>query len=620
MVAQTCKELQETNNRQQHEIDTLHSKNDASGSNTGGFHTGGRDSNQFHRMPKLDFPRFDGDNPKSWIRKCEYYFQMHNTHELHKTRMAAIHLDGKSTKWYDNFCLNKADIPWKYFCDNVCARFENPAQDNGLSNKLSQLTIVDAYFEEFEYNKALLLGVHHDFPESYFIVSFIGGLKEELRNSVLMFDPKTQLHAFSLTRMQERTIIMQHKSSKPTPKFFSPSNSSTKSYSPATTSQKSPFIPPTGTTSNPPTKPIQNLPFKRLTPEQVQARKAQGLCFNCDEAHKRGHVCKQQYFCVLIGEEDEEMYDTGGETTHETDEDPPLESDMEIPLHALTGNLSGDTIRIPGFIKKKAISILIDTGNTDSFIDSSLAASLQCSITQTGNLLVRVSNCDKTVSSGVCSQLDWIMQGHKFCGDLRLLPLGGCDIVLGADWLRNLGDVLFNLSKLCISFKHKGNKITLTGIQHKTSLSMMSGSALKKFFRNIVMEFTPPPIANLLTEFSDVFTDKTTLPPQRNLDHQIPLKPNSEPVNLRPYRCPYIQKSIVENLVTEMLHSGIIQPSHSSFASPILLVKKKDNTWIFCVDYKKLNNITIKDKFPIPIIDEMLDELHGSKFFTKIEL
>ncbi|XP_026443343.1 uncharacterized protein LOC113343331 [Papaver somniferum] len=156
---------------------------------------------------------------------------------------------------------------------------------------------------------------------------------------------------------------------------------------------------------------------------------------------------------------------------------------MEISLHALTGIISDDTIRIPRSINKKNISILIDTGSTNSFIDSALAKELKCPVEQTASLLVTVENCDKTISSGICSQLNWSMQRHKFCGDLRLLPLGGRDIVLGADWLRNLGDVLFNLSKLCITFKYKGKKITLTGVQHKPSLSMMSGSAVKKFFQ-----------------------------------------------------------------------------------------------------------------------------------------
>jgi len=130
----------------------------------------------------------------------------------------------------------------------------------------------------------------------------------------------------------------------------------------------------------------------------------------------------------------------------------------------------------------------------------------------------------------------------------------------------------------------------------------------------------PPDISQILSEFAHVFDEPTKLPPTRSHDHRIPLLPNQPPVNTRPYRYPHYQKNEIEKLVKEFLQSGIIRPSRSPFSSPVLLIKKSDGSWRFCVDYRALNEITVKDKFPILVIDELLDELHCTTFFSKLDL
>jgi hypothetical protein len=94
-------------------------------------------------------------------------------------------------------------------------------------------------------------------------------------------------------------------------------------------------------------------------------------------------------------------------------------------------------------------------------------------------------------------------------------------------------------------------------------------------------------IKTLLEKFAGVFEEPKTLTPTRRSDHKIPLKPGSQKINIRPYKSPFIQKGEIEKLVKEMLSNGIIQHNVSPFASLVLLVKKKkDNTWRFCIDYK----------------------------------
>ncbi|GKE34920.1 putative mitochondrial protein, partial [Tanacetum coccineum] len=127
-------------------------------------------------------------------------------------------------------------------------------------------------------------------------------------------------------------------------------------------------------------------------------------------------------------------------------------------------------------------------------------------------------------------------------------------------------------------------------------------------------------LQTLFKEFDDVFAVPTDLPPKRSCDHRIPLKDKSTVVNVRPYRYPPNQKDIIETMSTELLDSAVIRLSHTLFSSPIVLVKKKDGTWRLCIDYRHLNKNTIKEKSPIPIIEELIDELQGAKNFSKLDL
>lgn len=103
------------------------------------------------------------------------------------------------------------------------------------------------------------------------------------------------------------------------------------------------------------------------------------------------------------------------------------------------------------------------------------------------------------------------------------------------------------------------------------------------------------------------------MPPTREVDHRIPLKEGSMIVRYKPYQYLTPQKE-------EMLASGIIRLSSSPFSYLVILVWKKNQSWRMCIDYRRLNHITIKDKFSIRLMDELLAELHGASVFSKIDL
>jgi len=122
-------------------------------------------------------------------------------------------------------------------------------------------------------------------------------------------------------------------------------------------------------------------------------------------------------------------------------------------------------------------------------------------------------------------------------------------------------------------------------------------------------------------DFMDVFPEEILgLPPKREVEFSIDLVPEAGPVSMAPYRVAPAELIELKKQVEDLLEKQFIRPSVSTWGAPVLLVKKKDGGSRLCVDYRQLNKLTIKNKYPLPRIDDLMDQLHGALVFSKIDL
>ncbi|KAJ9515735.1 hypothetical protein QJQ45_002627 [Haematococcus lacustris] len=124
----------------------------------------------------------------------------------------------------------------------------------------------------------------------------------------------------------------------------------------------------------------------------------------------------------------------------------------------------------------------------------------------------------------------------------------------------------------------------------------------------------------LLAEYSDVFTPLTGLPPDRPVGHTIPLEPGNRPPATPMYRLSKPEHDELKQQIQDLLSKGMIEPSSSPYAAPVLFVQKKSGELRMCIDYRQLNKITLRDQYPLPRIDDLFDKLSGCKVFSSLDL
>jgi hypothetical protein len=398
------------------------------------------------------------------------------------------------------------------------------------------------------------------------------------------------------------------------------------------------FIPhPKPITPTPPSTPLK---IHKLAREEMVECQLKGFCYNYDEKYFPGHKCKEQNIFMAISEdvseEDVEAHpmDDLPKPSDITPPFNPLEVEPIISLNSLSRLSSPQTLKIIGYIKHRKVIILVDSGSTHNFIHHHISQENNWYIRGINNFQIMFANGGSMKCGGRCENVrlqigQYHMKSHMFSIDM-----GGCVIVLGAKWLRTLGPILMDFKELTMQFNQEGQQYKFQGItigspeiinfHHMENILKKGHSYIIAQLHSIHATETPsvPSILqSILFKHQVVFSTPQGLPPSHGVhDHSIPFVPNNPPPNFHPYRHPFAHKNEIDKIVQELLTTNIIHRSMSPYSYSMVIVLKKEGSWCMCPEFHALNKLIIKDKFPIPVINNLLDELSGAQFFTKLDL
>jgi hypothetical protein len=356
-----------------------------------------------------------------------------------------------------------------------------------------------------------------------------------------------------------------------------------------------------------------------------------------------------QLLCTLPSATRLSAYSLGHDCDIQVFYDPP----------GVVGRLSnisdGGILKVAGHIRRRAATLLLDTGASNNFISQSFATQHRLQVCPDNALSsVIVGNGQHVAITGSTTVL---VQIGLFKLDVKFFVMSsapGFDAVLGLPWLEQHADL--QLRRRQLVFYAPGQQVNVSlprGTNHpkpamqingiSVLTAMQAGQMLDKPASNTgfvvvvkqAAESSPPsntfgtcgmPAHQnwvndvVLNKYKHVFAEPTSLPPMREIARCIELQPGSRPPYRPQHRLSPAEKAELEKQVKILLAKGWIQPSVSPYGAPVLFVRKKDGTLRMCIDYRALNNLTIKNRYPLPRIDQLLDTLQGSTCFSSLDL
>jgi hypothetical protein len=259
--------------------------------------------------------------------------------------------------------------------------------------------------------------------------------------------------------------------------------------------------------------------------------------------------------------------------------------------------------------------VLFDTGATHSFVSASWVESHNIPIEPMIPPLRVNSVGGKVQSDRICPNLRIEIRGIAFPASLVVMGTQGLDVIVGMNWLHRNQDTV-SCDKRTVKLVSPSGKEVVTklylpeleeGACHHLSMDEDESNSIETI--------------RIVSEFPDVFPEELPdMPPERKVEFAIEFIPGTAPISKKAYRVSGPELVELKKQIDELLEKGYIRPSTSPWAAPVLFVETKDGTKRMCIDYRALNEVTIKNKYPMPQIEYLFDQLRGASVFSKIDL
>ncbi|GJS04134.1 putative reverse transcriptase domain-containing protein [Tanacetum coccineum] len=649
------------------------------GDNSHGSGTGGRRQvptqrectyTDFLKCQPINFKGTEGVvGLTQWAEKMESVFLISNCAITNQVKFASCTLQGSALTWWNSHVRAVGQdvaytMPWtalkRMITDKYCPRGEIKKLESEYWNLKVRGTDLMTYNQRFQ---ELALMCDRMFPEeSAKVERYVGGLPDMIHGSVKASKPQSMQEAieFATEMMDKKMITAAERQAENKRKYEETSRN--------TQNQQQPFkrnnVARAYTAG-----PGDKKPYGGTKPLCAKCNyHHDGPCtLKCTNCKKTGHSardCKVRPTANNNNNNNNNQRTQGtnprvitcfecGVQGHYRSDCPKLKNGNQgnragngnavaraYVMGSAGTNPNSNVVTGMFLLNNRYASILFDTGADRSFISTAFSTLIDIIPTTLDH------GYDVELADGRIIWVNTLIRGctlnflnHPFNIDLMPVEMGSFDVIIGMDWLAKYHAVIVCDEKLVrVPFGDKTLIFHGDGSNngHESRLNIISCTKAQKyllegcpiFLAQVTMKKAEDKSKEkqleevpIVQDFPEVFPeDLPGIPPTRQVEFHIDLIPGAAPVARAPYRLAPSEMKELSDQLKELSDKGFIRPSSSPWGAPVLFVKKKDGSFRMCIDYRELNKLTVKNRYPLPRIDDLFDQLQGSSIYSKIDL